>query len=410
MKKKIFSKLTNRLNKINSESLSKVQILEEKFTKAIILADCKLYLAILAVIRQETSGFLSAGILFRRSWKIYAKTQRQLYNIYKKLEPNAEKIYGSDPNSNLIQLLIEDNDENDSNRNPSSKPEINELTITDDEAEGMSLETVKRLLGAVSYGYGLFQILLSFMPPNLLILIKLFGFEGDRGVALKAISFTSISKDMRAPFADMIILWYSTIISPFLNVTEADVNISEEDTKLVLEKNLAKYPSSFLFNYFQGRYYRTSLRDLDKSLACYKIAHENSKNIIEIRFISIYEIGLIYLMKLEYSKSLENFDILSKESQWSKSINSYICAIISGSMGDLMRANQYIKDAVNQRAAQTKKENPFEIFMMKRVEYFYKNPIDSKDFCDMFYVELLYLWICLPYCQDTHLKNMLAGN
>jgi hypothetical protein len=39
------------------------KILEEKFTKAIILADCKLYLALLTFIRQEVSAYLTSGIL-----------------------------------------------------------------------------------------------------------------------------------------------------------------------------------------------------------------------------------------------------------------------------------------------------------------------------------------------------------
>lgn len=156
---------------------------------------------------------------------MYAKIQKQLYDIYKKLEPNAEQIYGSDPNSNVIELFIEDADDGTSdskglasdNNNNTSKEDaasqaINDLIITDEEtSEGLSLETAKRLLGAVSFGYGLFQICLSFMPPSILKLIKVFGFEGDRSIAIKAINFTSLSKDMRAPFADMILLWYAIL-------------------------------------------------------------------------------------------------------------------------------------------------------------------------------------------------------
>jgi hypothetical protein len=185
------------------------------------------------------SAYLSSGILqMRKSWKMYAKIQKQLYAIYSKLEPNAEAIYGSDSSSsNIVQLWIGDDDEtattttsnsdkNNNNNNNSTKENeeasaaamneaMNELVITDEEMSkgggGLSLEVTKRLLGAVSFGYGLFQICLSFMPPNILKLIKVFGFEGDRSIAIKAINFTSISKDMRAPFADMVLLWYSTI-------------------------------------------------------------------------------------------------------------------------------------------------------------------------------------------------------
>ena len=120
---------------------------------------------------------MSSGILqIRRSWKMFSRIQKQLFEIYKKLEPNADEIYGS--GSGFVQIWIDDGElgktEAASNE---SKQVINELTIEDDEIAGnnISLEAVKRLLGAVSFGYGVFQICLSFMPPNALKIVKLLG-------------------------------------------------------------------------------------------------------------------------------------------------------------------------------------------------------------------------------------------
>ncbi len=183
---------TSSSKKYVTEGVTREELMEDKFTKAIILADCKLYLAILTFIRQDVTAYISSGLLqIRKSWKMYAKIQKQLYDIYKKMEPNAEQIYGSDPNSNLIQLWTEENDEDEKDAakqtsaekntaevNNNNQDLMNELTISDEDVTGeggMSLETVKRLLGAVSFGYGLFQICLSFTPPNILKLIKVFG-------------------------------------------------------------------------------------------------------------------------------------------------------------------------------------------------------------------------------------------
>jgi hypothetical protein len=132
------------------------------------------------------------------------------------------------------------------------------------------------------------------MPPNLLKLIKVFGFEGDRNTALKALNFCSNSRDMRAPYADMVLLWYSTIAVPLFGVSEAETQISNEDTKQILDKNLAKYPKSSLFLYMQGKYNRTILKDLTLSLASYQLAAQNSAHIREIQSISIYEMGWLY--------------------------------------------------------------------------------------------------------------------
>lgn len=350
---------------------------------------------------------------------MYAKIQRQLYGLYKQLEPNAEQIYGSDPSSSVLQLWMDENDESESDsksKNSEDKSEdqlseaINELSVTDDEvAVGMPLETVKRLLGAVSFGYGLFQICLSFMPPNILKLIKVFGFEGDRSLAIKAINFTSNSKDMRAPFADMILLWYSTQATPLFGLSEGDVLISNEDTKSILDKNLNKYQKSSLFYYFKGKYCRSLLKDLNAALSYYEQAAEYSNHIREIELISIYEIGWIYMTNLEYEKALNKFVILHKDSKWSRSFSTYICAILSGSMGNLNQANQYIKEALKIISSQTKKLNAIEIFTQKRCEFLKKNPIKSKSVSQLFVTELLYLWVCLPYASKENLQKLIKG-
>ena len=140
-------------------------------------------------------------------------------------------------------------------------------------------------------------------------------------------------------------------------MSEAETQISNEDTKLILRKNLLKYPKSSLFLYMEGKYNRTVLRDLSLSLASYQLAAKNSEHIREIQSISIYEMGWLYLMNLDYAKADEQFEILHKTSRWSRSFSTYICAILHGSMGDFLKANQYVKDAIKILAANTRKSN-----------------------------------------------------
>jgi tetratricopeptide (TPR) repeat protein len=246
------------------------------------------------------------------------------------------------------------------------------------------------------------------MPPNLLKLIKVFGFEGDRNTALKALNFCSNSRDMRAPYADMVLLWYSTIAVPLFGVSEAETQISNEDTKQILDKNLAKYPKSSLFLYMQGKYNRTILKDLTLSLASYQLAAQNSAHIREIQSISIYEMGWLYLMDLDYARAFEQFQVLHKTARWSRSFSTYICAILHGTMKDFGQANQFIKEASQILAANTRKNNVIEVFALKRVEYFKKNPIGSQALCELLVIELLYMWVCIVFCKEENLKKMIS--
>ena len=58
-----------------------------------------------------------------------------------------------------------------------------------------------RLRGAVYFGYGLMNIIVSLIPPKLMKLANLFGFHGNRRVGLQALEFSSNSQDMKAPLA-----------------------------------------------------------------------------------------------------------------------------------------------------------------------------------------------------------------
>lgn len=58
---------------------------------------------------------------------------------------------------------------------------------TEGPTELMTKETLDRLLGAVSFGYGMFQLGMSMMPEKILKLIEIFGFQGDRKVGIEAL-------------------------------------------------------------------------------------------------------------------------------------------------------------------------------------------------------------------------------
>lgn len=65
----------------------------------------------------------------------------------------------------------------------------------------VTVEALDRLKGSVSFGYGLFHLCISMVPPHLLKIINLLGFPGDRLQGLSSLMYASESKDMKAPLA-----------------------------------------------------------------------------------------------------------------------------------------------------------------------------------------------------------------
>ena len=83
-------------------------------------------------------------------------------------------------------------------------------------------DVLSRLLGAVNFGYGTFQLCISMVPPKILKLIEFLGFEGDGVAGLAALEFTSQSKDMKGPLATLGLLWYHTVLRPFFALDGAN--------------------------------------------------------------------------------------------------------------------------------------------------------------------------------------------
>ena len=150
--------------------------MEDQINKSLIVAESKLYLAIVEFMKQEMTGFIKGGLQIKRSWKLFSRIQKQLYEMYKKIEPNAESIYGCDSSSNVIQLQIEGDADDDKDADAGSEvlESLDALKIADKDGS-LSPETIKRLLGAVSYGYGLYQIIFSLTPPSMLKVVRVLG-------------------------------------------------------------------------------------------------------------------------------------------------------------------------------------------------------------------------------------------
>ena len=104
--------------------------LEDKIQRHIITGDCLLYQAILTFTAQDVTGMVKGGWLMRKAWKVYEKQYKDINKLLRKLkkgEPVSE----------------------------------NSVDSFDGDAKELNQETLERLLGSVSFGYGCFNLGLS---------------------------------------------------------------------------------------------------------------------------------------------------------------------------------------------------------------------------------------------------------
>lgn len=133
------------------------------------------------------TAYIKGGWILRKAWKMYNKCYSDITHLQE----------GSRRRASEQQATPSPSPSSSSDRSRSSSPGPSPSHRRD----GVSPEALDRLKGSVSFGYGLFHLCISMVPPHLLKIVNLLGFPGDRLQGLSALTYASESKDMKAPLA-----------------------------------------------------------------------------------------------------------------------------------------------------------------------------------------------------------------
>uniref|UniRef100_A0AAY4AY22 Tetratricopeptide repeat domain 39C n=1 Tax=Denticeps clupeoides TaxID=299321 RepID=A0AAY4AY22_9TELE len=362
--------------------------LMERLQRQIILADCQVYLAVLSFIKQELSAYIKGGWILRKAWKIYNKCHSDISQLQENFEKKNSNQQGTPRSSHTTSSS---SDQSNHNQEVNSLPKEGRLSV----------ETLARLKGSVSFGYGLFHLCISMVPPHLLKIINLLGFPGDRQQGLSSLTYASESKDMKAPLATLALLWYHTVVQPFFALDGTDTQAGLAEAKAILHRKEEVYPNSSLFMFFKGRVQRLECQ-ISSALTCFNNALELASEQREIQHVCLYEIGWCSMIELSFTDAYQAFDRLSLESRWSQCYYAYLTGVCQGAAGDLEGANKVFRDV--QRLFR-RKNNQIEQFSMRRAEHLVTLP-PTRELCVLGVIEVLYLWKALANCSTSKLQLM----
>ncbi|KAM9720152.1 tetratricopeptide repeat protein 39C-like [Menidia menidia] len=359
----------------------------DRLQRQIIIADCQVYLAVLSFIKQELSAYIKGGWILRKAWKMYNKCYSDITHLQ---DCNRRPASGTSPVSPPAA-----SDQPDRSGSSSAGPSPSQR------GDVISPEALDRLKGSVSFGYGLFHLCISMVPPHLLKIVNLLGFPGDRQQGLSALTYASESKDMKAPLATLALLWYHTVVQPFFALDGTDTQMGLTEAKSILQQREAIYPNSSLFMFFKGRVQRLECQ-ISSALTSFSGALDLASDQREIQHVCLYEIGWCSMIELNYKEAFRAFERLKTESRWSQCYYAYLTGACQGATGDLEGAAAVFKDV--QRLFK-RKNNQIEVFSMKRAEKLRSSSL-SKELCILSVIEILYLWKALPNCSSAKLQTM----
>uniref|UniRef100_A0A182K7E4 Tetratricopeptide repeat protein 39C n=1 Tax=Anopheles christyi TaxID=43041 RepID=A0A182K7E4_9DIPT len=273
-------------------------------------------------------------------------------------------------------------------------------------------EDIHRLMGAISFGYGVFQLSISLLPPSLLKLISFLGFEGDRAMGIACLSFSRQSTDMRAPLATLALLWYYTIVTPFFALDGSNLSMEISAAQELIDEANGQFAKSSLFLFFRGRVERLKSHIQD-AIRAYELAHRSSAQ-REIKLLCLHEIGWCRLIQLDYGTAMKNFKELKMCSQFSKSFYSYLTAICEGSFGQFSNLVKWRAEILELINRSPQKDSQIERYIFRRclklprAEGGEQPKYSSSLYWKYLVFEMLFLWNTLSSCNEEQLESMVA--
>ncbi|XP_062554338.1 tetratricopeptide repeat protein 39C-like [Armigeres subalbatus] len=267
---------------------------------------------------------------------------------------------------------------------------------------------IRRLMGAVSFGYGVFQLSISLLPPSLLKLISFLGFEGDRTMGVACLMHSRTSMDMRAPLSTLALLWYYTIVTPFFALDGSNLKFEICSAKELIDES-AEFSKSSLFLFFRGRVERLKC-NITEAIQEYEFAYRSSVQ-REIKLLCLHEIGWCRLIQLNYGMAMTNFKDLRRCSQFSKSFYAYLTVICQGAHGffdELIKWRSEISELLN-RSRQ--KESQIEKYIFRRCQKLPHTDTETEKYnCSywrLLVYEILFMWNALSSCSEESLNAII---
>uniref|UniRef100_A0A8C1Q902 Tetratricopeptide repeat domain 39C n=1 Tax=Cyprinus carpio TaxID=7962 RepID=A0A8C1Q902_CYPCA len=372
----VIETIRNKIKKSMDSQRSGVEMVDG-LQRQIIVADCQVYLAVLCFVKQEISAYIKGGWILRKAWKMYNKCYSDISQLQEACRRRSSDQQGA---------LASDQ----ANHNTSAE-----------RGGRVTEEVLDRLKGSVSFGYGLFHLCISMVPPHLLKIVNLLGFPGDRHQGLASLAYASESKDMKAPLATLALLWYHTVVQPFFALDGSDSQAGLLEAKAILQKKAMVYPNSSLFIFFKGRVQRLECQ-INSALASFQDALEFASDQREIQHVCLYEIGWCSMIEMNFEDAYRSFERLKNESRWSQCYYAYLTGVCQGASGDLEGAKAVFRDV---QKLFKRKNNQIEQFALKRAERLRKVSL-ARELCILGVVEVLYLWKALPNCSSSKLQLM----
>lgn len=272
------------------------------------------------------------------------------------------------------------------------------------------------LRSGVYFGMGSCMLMLSLLEPRMLRFMEGVGFVGDRRKALQLFEraggwtrteveprLGTLQEGARRPLCDLALLLYHLVI-PY-SVPLPDVDLAMADR--VLSWNLQRFPQGTFFLFFSALLYASQALP-EKAVECFRSAIDSQREYRQLHHLCFWRLSMTYLSMGEYDSALSCYDVLSRESNWSKAIYQYAKAALLYEESPLHRSQacMAMKKVPGLAKKMAGRHVPFERFVVcKAIKFEHQSRLGLPA------LEFMYMWngfaqTPVATLVSHHLKHM----
>ncbi len=221
----------------------------------------------------------------------------------------------------------------------------------------------ENILACIKCGYGLFQYVLSIVPPGIQWLLNMIGFSGDRQLGLKLVREAADSEGRLAPVAILGLGAHYIVIGGGLKSRANKI----EKYSPIIARAVERYPHGTPFQSFAGQVHRKK-GDIDSAISAMEtgLAWSNKKLHAEPRFISS-ELAQCYFLNQNYDKTCEIMEqvLLEKREFPGRSLSAWVLATTYSLQGKYQQRDKLLS-TLESYYNLTKKNMPLERFVTSK--------------------------------------------
>lgn len=182
----------------------------------------------------------------------------------------------------------------------------------------------------VSFGLGVFNLVLGILPPRVLRIVKLLGFGGDRDEGLKHLHTCMEAAGVRSVLAVVALLAYHVLVPSFFSLPQA-MRYHILQAEAIIQKAIVEYPGSAFLTFLQGRHERLkqnlpgSLEALSRSLSV--VRKGSGADWVQFADLCTYELAWTLAQMQKWDEAADTFYSLYETNNWSKCFYVYACAV-----------------------------------------------------------------------------------